>query len=62
MPSSESLVANQDRTGDVNDTEAGAAKRQARKEAAAEQEQINQERNNDQVAQPNRDALNADSF
>ena len=62
MPSSESLVANQDQAGDVNDTEAGAAQRQAREEAAAEQEQINQERNNDQAAQPNYDALNADSF
>jgi hypothetical protein len=61
-PSAESQRANQDQAGDVNDTAQGAAERQQRQEAAAQQEQINQERNNDQAAQPNYDALNSDTF
>ncbi len=61
-PSAESQAANQDQAGDVNDTAQGAAERQQRQEAAAQQEQINQERNDDQAVQPNYDALNSDNF
>ena len=58
----ESIQANQDQAGDINDTAEGAAQRLAREQAAAEQAQINQERNDDVATQPDFDALNADHF
>ena len=61
-PSAESQSANQDQAGDVNDTAEGAAQREQREDAAVEQEQVNEERNNDQAAQPNYDALNSNGF
>ena len=61
-PSAESQAAHQDQAGDINDTEEGANRRQEAEQAAAEQEEINQERNDDQAAQPNYDALNSDQF
>jgi hypothetical protein len=61
-PSPESQTANQDQAGDVNDTAEGAAQREQREDAAVEQGQTNEERNNDQAAQPDYDALNSNGF